>query len=277
MSTVYNDSILIGFLADDHGSGIAYTAYHKDEGEWHEYQAPLHILEEGTHIVEYYSVDKAGNIEATQKFSFKIDRSPPQVKILYPNGGEITEGTINIRWLATDLTNVSINIYCSNDGGSRWHLIVENEDNDGEYMWNTSNVPDGMNYLVRIVAEDEAGNINEDTSDTPFVIYNNHIEVNVTHPRIGYLYINNREILPLPFNITVVIGKITLAAEVKCGLPIQKVEFYVDEELKFSDEDAPYEWVWDETTCYAHTIKIVAYDVLGNRNVKEIELWAFNL
>jgi hypothetical protein len=39
---------------------------------------PFTIIEDGEHTVEFYSVDKAGNIEPTATVSFKIDKTAPQ-------------------------------------------------------------------------------------------------------------------------------------------------------------------------------------------------------
>ena len=256
---------------------MARTKYCLDGEAWYEYRAALHVRKEGEHIIEYYSIDKAGNIERTKSFTFRIDKSPPDVTVIYPNGGEIINGTVNIRWIAVDISDVSISIYYSSDNGTTWHCITQNTDNDGEYVWDTGGVNDGMKYLIKVVAEDEVGHISMDVSDSPFIIYNNYVQIGIVHPRSGYLYINDREILPLPFNTTITIGKITLTADVRCGLPIQKVEFYIDGNLKFSDENLPYEWLWNEMTYGLHTVTMVAYDVLGTTAIDEIKVWTLNL
>ncbi len=65
-----------------------------------------------------------------------------------------------------------------------------------------------------------------------------------------------------PRDADVVSSEVTVIAEASDDKGIQKVEFYVDNELKETDYASPYEWIWD-TTSYpsgSHTIKAMAYD-----------------
>jgi len=40
---------------------------------------------------------------------------------------------------------------------------------------------------------------------------------------------------------------------------IEKVEFYIDEDIKHIDYNHPYSWTWDEFSFGRHKIKVVAY------------------
>ncbi len=273
----YVDHVIIAFVGHDSYSGIDKIMYRIDGRKWNEYHAAIHIWREGKHVIEYYAIDKAGNEEAINSFNFKIDRYAPSVKVIYPNGGEIINGSIDIKWTAEDASNVSISIYYSNDNGMTWDLIAANEENDGIYEWNTRNVEDGMEYLIKVVAEDEAGHSSTDESDGTFTIYNNFIELNMMKPRQGYLYISDREILPLFGNVTVVIGRITVIADVSCGLPVEKVEFYVGEELKHILYEKPYSWTWDEFAVGQHEIRVIAHDIIGNSVEEKRNLWIVNI
>jgi len=57
--------------------------------------------------------------------------------------------------------------------------------------------------------------------------------------------------------------KVTTDARAKNG--ICKMEFYMDDQLAFIDQDVEYEWNWDTTqyTETEHKIKVKAYDMLG--------------
>ena len=95
-------------------------------------------------------------------------------------------------------------------------------------------------------------------------------------PMYGYLYLMGKEILPL--KRTVIIGKAlitTTAYDETSG--IEKVEFYIDDELKQTITNEPYEWLWDETIIGTHTIKAIAYDNSGNMVTDEQVVWIFNL
>jgi hypothetical protein len=109
-----------------------------------------------------------------------IDTVLPTVMVINPNGGEIVTGVISIRWSAfDDLTpnlNGTIRIDYSADDGINWTEIAPQLDNTGFYQWNTSSVPDGTHYLIRVSATDEFSNIGSDTSNASFII-GNHMPV----------------------------------------------------------------------------------------------------
>ena len=48
------------------------------------------------------------------------------------------------------------------------------------------------------------------------------------------------------------------------------MEFYVDNALKATVNSEPYVWNWNDITFGEHTIKVVAYDSIGNSASDEI-------
>jgi hypothetical protein len=100
--------------------------------------------------------------------------------------------------------------------------------------------------------------------------------VKITRPKKGYLYICDREIAPLLGN-TLIFGRITKkvnAEDEETG--INRVEFYVDDELKSIDVQAPYHWLWDETVFGRRGLKAIAYDNTGKKATDEINVVIFN-
>jgi hypothetical protein len=64
------------------GSGVQVTRYRVNDGAWTDYNGPFVVSNESLdNKVEYYSIDKADNQEATQNFHFKLDKTPPEIKI----------------------------------------------------------------------------------------------------------------------------------------------------------------------------------------------------
>ena len=102
----------------------------------------------------------------------------------------------------------------------------------------------------------------------------NSIDVEITKPT-GGLYISDRKIIPLQHAI--IIGRITVAAKVTDDDGIERVEFYINNDLKYIDNNAPYEWLWDETVFSKQWIKVVAYDNVGESASDEIEASIFNV
>jgi len=94
---------------------------------------------------------------------------------------------------------------------------------------------------------------------------------------VDYLYISDREVIKLPKNMTVVIGAITMEISVPSHNDVDEVEIYVDNELKETLTEKPYNWLWNEKIFGEHTIKAIAYDFTGKMAVDSREVWIFNL
>ena len=102
------------------------------------------------------------------------------------------------------------------------------------------------------------------------------VSVEIKKPKEKCLYFADREIISLPRN-TIIIGKITVEAEVYSNNEIDKIEFYVDDALKSTDTEAPYEWLWNEFAFGTHEIQVIAYDNEGNTDSDEMDVMIFNL
>ena len=92
------------------------------------------------------------------------------IELLSPRGGEIWADTENIEWNTTFQRNLIIDIDYSPNKGGRWEGIVRDTDDDGSYAWNTTDVPDGYDYLIKVMANGEDA-YGEDISNK-FAVYN---------------------------------------------------------------------------------------------------------
>ncbi|MEM2388116.1 MAG: C25 family cysteine peptidase, partial [Candidatus Thermoplasmatota archaeon] len=96
--------------------------------------------------------------------------------------------------------------------------------------------------------------------------------VYIDKPLAGYLYIGDNEIMKTIFGRTIIFGGITIEAR---AYNAERVEFYIDNYLKYSDDSAPYLWKFDEPCFGRHQIKVVAY----GKEIKEakISVFIFNI
>jgi hypothetical protein len=99
----------------------------------------------------------------------------------------------------------------------------------------------------------------------------------ISSPREGYLYIGGREILPLPLKSALILGKANVQINPEMEYGIESVEFYVDDELKATDDDTPYEWILDETIFGKRTLKTVAFAKTGKTIERTVQALIFNL
>lgn len=102
------------------------------------------------------------------------------------------------------------------------------------------------------------------------------IEVDFAKPLRAFYIYNNRL---FPYNKARIIGKIDIEVFVYEDWwghgSAEKVEFYIDGELKSTVYSEPYLWTWNEIKFGTYTIKAIAYDDEGNTATKEIEVYKF--
>lgn len=99
----------------------------------------------------------------------------------------------------------------------------------------------------------------------------------ITRPVKGSLYISDRELVTGLPGAALVIGKITsvvLAVDNESG--ICQVDFLMDNELRHSDEESPFEWVIDDPLLGWHRLDVIVRDHAGNQDGDTQEIFLFN-
>ncbi|MCX6661565.1 MAG: hypothetical protein NTY91_03345 [Euryarchaeota archaeon] len=94
--------VTITLTATDDDSGVNHTYYKIDAGSYATYTAPVVFSEVGDHIVYFYSVDKAGNVETEKNQAFTVEAPPITITI---KGGFGVSATIKNTGTA-NLTNI---------------------------------------------------------------------------------------------------------------------------------------------------------------------------
>lgn len=100
-------------------------------------------------------------------------------------------------------------------------------------------------------------------------------DVEITRPT-GGIYIADIKFIDLAFLI-IIIGRITIEVDASdSGSGMDYVEFYIDNELKYTDHNPPWEWTWKEHYSFKRMkITAKAYDNAGNSADDEIFVWKF--
>jgi C1A family cysteine protease len=104
--------------------------------------------------------------------SAETDLIPPEVAVVYPNGGEllVTGDTVLVDWTATDNVAVdSVSVLYSADAGRTYTLVASGWPGDSAYSWV---VPSSLSdsCLVKVVAYDPGRLTGFDVSDSLFAI-----------------------------------------------------------------------------------------------------------
>ncbi len=130
----YVNDVYVTLTATDDISGVNVTYYRIDDGEWIVYIKPFTLSEEGDDIlIEYYSVDYAGNVEDMKSFSVDIDQTEPDIALTYEGVGwnELTGCDMEVLATAID--------HCSGMGRVEFYwdnVLQETVTGPGpEYFW----------------------------------------------------------------------------------------------------------------------------------------------
>ncbi|HYF94286.1 MAG TPA: hypothetical protein VD969_18870 [Symbiobacteriaceae bacterium] len=78
-STWQNGDVTVTLLAFDDRSGVLATYYALD-GAAPQVGTNIRVAGEGVHLLEFWSVDLAGNAEAAKRETVRIDRTPPKIQ-----------------------------------------------------------------------------------------------------------------------------------------------------------------------------------------------------
>ncbi|UCB57891.1 MAG: hypothetical protein JSV67_04590 [Thermoplasmatales archaeon] len=104
-------------------------------------------------------------------------------------------------------------------------------------------------------------------------------EITILKPE-NALYIMDFKIRKFLFRKSLIIGSINIevnAFDEDSG--INRVEFFIDGELKANITTPPYKFKWNREkfslTKHRHSIKVIAFDNFGNSNSDEIIVWKF--
>lgn len=99
-----------------------------------------------------------------------VSDNSPAVGVTSPNGGEIVRGTVRIQWNGTDVDGDDLfyAVLFSADGGKTWNTLGIDLD-ENYYIWNTSKLEEGDEYMVKVIATDGI-NTGIDMSDSVFSV-----------------------------------------------------------------------------------------------------------
>ena len=113
--------------------------------------------------------------------TFIIDNvNPINIVVSAPCGGVTWFGTKTITWSAVDSKlgdeNLEITIQYGYGSSPSWKVLASDEDNDGEYDWDTDKISDKENYKIRIIAENEWDWRKEDITDEFKINNEDHLD-----------------------------------------------------------------------------------------------------
>ena len=171
----HRTAVFVTLVATDPVSGVAYTLFKVDDGAWTKYtegtpievRAPKNHANDGAHIVSFYSVDNAQNVEQEKSVTVKIDTTPPRFEWRDVSPGVIEHvqsvrfrfvirdigGPIRLSWRATD----QYGIPAAGKGGLEREPGARQIEITPRYKNHKAFMP-GL-YKVGLTLTDQAGNV----------------------------------------------------------------------------------------------------------------------
>lgn len=181
-----------------------------------------------------------------------VDSTPPAVSIISPASGNTVSGAATIEVTASDNVGLS-SVALSIDGVNRATLT------GGPYAfdWDTASAADGA-HVVTATAKDAAGN---QSSSAVTVAVDNRPEA--APPQVTILS---------PASGATVSNSVAVLVSATGGVPIAKVELYVDGALKSYSFNSPFanKWVAKKEAAGAHSLQCKAYDMEGRVAVSPV-------
>ena len=157
----YNKTVTLTLNATDTFSGVESIRYKIDGSDWLIYNnTSVTISTEGVHTFEYYSIDKAGNVEDTKALTIKIDITAPEILhnlITTANKDE----DIYINATVSDANGLkSVKLYYANGKTREWKEVNMLSLGNEKYSYKIPGSDVGYDGIVYyIYAEDIAGNV----------------------------------------------------------------------------------------------------------------------
>jgi hypothetical protein len=215
---------------------------------------------DGTYTISSRSRDNAGLNSDIHDIIVTLDNTPPLIT-LGPEVTSKTDKTATIEW-ETDEPSQGIIEYREDGSGN-----IETEMDgsfDIHHVITLSDLSHSTRYLFLLEVNDKVGNSYRTEKDREFTTD----QPPDTTPPNAYITEPN-EGAELKDDVIV-----EVSANDDSG--IDKVEFYINDKLKSTDDSFPYTWLWITTDGHypddEYTIKIVAIDMNGNEKSDEISV-----
>jgi len=132
----------------------------------------------------------------TVLYSKTASANPPQVNVVYPNGGEVLSGTsTTLSWSASDLDgdNLKYVIQYSSDGGTTWQTLATSWVST-TYKLDLSAIAGTAQGMLRVLASD-GFHTTQDQSNGTFQVAKHAPQVIIQRPENNSLYIGNQTMI----------------------------------------------------------------------------------
>ena len=253
--------VVIEVDAIDWGTGIDYIEYYVDNILKHTETQPLYYfygwdstsVVDGNHFIEVKAYDFVDNV-GSDSITITIDNTLPSVSIITPEDDSLVGGSVHVTVSSSDNYGISyVKFFIDN-----LHLKTD-YNSPYEYNWDATSYEEGS-HTIKAQSIDIVGN--HDTDIISVTVDNTVPSVSITNPD----------------DSAEVSGDVLITASASDSSGIDCVKFFIDTSHKSTDDNSPYEYLWNSESVNdgTHTIKAKAYDNAGNDNSHTITITVDN-
>ena len=193
-------------------------------------------------------------ISVTVNNQLPIDVTPPTGALTSPPAGSTVFGNASIQVTAADDQLVDyIEFYI--DGDLDGTYDCNGPSCSASYDWNTTTEFEGEHVIQAILID----GWNNSTVLTPISVIVDNIDQDEIHPTA---------VITEPASGQTISGNVLVETLVNDNLEINKVEFYINSQIVYTDSTAPeYNYLWNTDSLpddENYVISIIAYDEVGN-------------
>ena len=193
-------------------------------------------------------------ISVTVNNQLPIDVTPPTGALTSPPAGSTVFGNASIQVTAADDQLVDyIEFYI--DGNLNGTYDCSGPSCSASYDWNTTTESEGE-HVIQVILID---GWNNNTVLTPISVIVDNIDQDDIHPTA---------VITEPASGQTISGDVFIETLVTDNLEIDKVEFYINSQIVYTDSTAPeYNYLWNTDSLpddENYVISIIAYDEVGN-------------
>jgi parallel beta-helix repeat protein len=246
-------NVTVTLSAEDELSGVNYTEYKLDTGNWIVYSGSFIVTENGNHTLYYYSVDLAGMTEQTNEATFRIDHDTKPPTTIHHFDGIMG----NNDWFTSNVIVTLTTIDISPSGVNHTYYKLDDDIEWIEYTQPFSVTEDSAHVLY-YYSVDMVGN-EEDVNTVT-------LKIDKTIPSIT-LTVTPENLLRTRWLLNATVS------DTPSG--VTEVEFYVDDVLVGNVTSAPWEFHYQGNGKQAQAI---VYDAAGNSAISErVDQYTFDV
>ncbi|EMR73274.1 hypothetical protein MBGDN05_00633, partial [Thermoplasmatales archaeon SCGC AB-539-N05] len=157
----YISDVTVTLDATDDASGIKGTYYAIDRGSFQPHKEPFTLETDGIHVINYYSIDEAGNEEETKSVRVQIDRTLPGTKCFLD--GKMKKPSLYV-------TPVKIILKAEDELSGVWYTKYKVDNGKWQIYRAPRTITGSGRHTVYYYSVDNAGN-RENTKTTTFMIH----------------------------------------------------------------------------------------------------------